>query len=325
MAVSPAPTGLVFDHTYRRHDPGPEHPESPDRYLALSEALKRSGFLESLYRIPPRLALDDDLHLVHTRPYLEMVERDAARGASTLSSGDTNVCPDSPEIARLAAGAAMAAVDAVFEGQVRNAFAAVRPPGHHATASRGMGFCVFNNVAVAARYARKAWGVDRVLIIDWDVHHGNGTQDIFYDDPSVFFFSTHQAPWYPGTGDARETGNGTGGGTTLNCPFPAGTGRGPILDAFRRKLLPAMKDYRPDFVLISAGFDSRRGDPLGRFTLSDGDFAELTEIVMELADRSAWGRVVSILEGGYSLSGLASATIAHIEALSGRDARRPRR
>ncbi|MBE7543388.1 MAG: histone deacetylase [Bryobacteraceae bacterium] len=323
MAVSPDTTGLVFDHTFRRHDPGPGHPESQERYLALSEALKKAGFLDSFPRLAPRLALDEDIHLVHTRPYLDTVAHDAARHAGTLSTGDTNICPETPEIARLAAGAALSAVDAVFQGHVRNAFAAVRPPGHHATASRGMGFCVYNNAAIAARYARKAWGVDRVLIADWDVHHGNGTQDIFYEDPHVFFFSIHQAPWYPGTGDSSETGAAAGKSTTLNCPFPAGTGRGPILDAFRKKLVPAMDAFRPDFVILSAGFDSRRGDPLGRFTLSDGDFIELTEITLEIAQKHANNRLISLLEGGYSPSGLASATIAHLEALSGRVARRP--
>lgn len=325
MAASPDGTGLIFDHRYREHDPGEGHPESPDRYLALSDAFRRAGFLESLPRIHARVASDDDLHLAHTRHYLAVVQRDMARKAGLLSTGDTALGEHTETTARLAAGAAMEAVDAVLERRVKNAFAAVRPPGHHATASRGMGFCVYNNVAVAARYARKAWGVDRVLIVDWDVHHGNGTQDIFYEDPHVFFFSVHQSPWYPGTGAADETGEGAGKGTTLNCPLPAGSGRHAVIEAFRRKLLPAMERFQPEFVLVSAGFDSRRGDPLGRFTLSDGDFVDLTEIVMDIADRSAQGRLVSVLEGGYSLSGLAAAAVAHVEALSGLAARRPPR
>jgi len=325
MAVRPERTGLVFDHLYRRHEPGPGHPESPERYLALSDAFKRAGFLETLPRLKPRLATDDDLHLAHTRPYLALVARDVARKAEVLSTGDTELGEHTEETARWAVGAAMTAVDAVCEDEVRNAFVAVRPPGHHASASRGMGFCVYNNVAVAARYARKAWGVDRILIVDWDVHHGNGTQDIFYEDPRVFFFSTHQSPWYPGTGDASEKGAGAGAGSTMNYPLPAGTGRGPVMEAFRRGLLPAMEKFKPELVIVSAGFDSRRGDPLGRFTLSDGDFVELTEIVMEIADRWGKGRLVSVLEGGYSLSGLAAAAVAHVGALSGRAARRPPR
>jgi acetoin utilization deacetylase AcuC-like enzyme len=214
-----------------------------------------------------------------------------------------------------AAGATLAAVDAVFQTPLKRAFAAVRPPGHHATASRGMGFCIYNNAALAARYARKAHGVDRVLIADWDVHHGNGTQDIFYADPAVFFFSTHQWPWYPGTGAPDETGEGAGKGLTMNCPFPAGSGRAEILGAFRKKLMPAMDDFKPGLVIVSAGFDSRRGDPLGKFTLTDGDFRELTELMLEIAGKHAGGRLVSVLEGGYSMEGLARAVTAHVQTL----------
>jgi acetoin utilization deacetylase AcuC-like enzyme len=200
---------------------------------------------------------------------------------------------------------------------VRNAFCAVRPPGHHATASRGMGFCFFNHAALAARYAQRRHGLERALIVDWDVHHGNGTQDIFYSDPTVFFFSTHQWPLYPGTGRADETGEGAGVGTTMNFPFPAGSGRKEILGAVENSLAPAAERFRPDLVVISAGFDSRVGDPLGRFTLTDRDFGDLTRAVMEIAARHAGGRVVSVLEGGYNLDGLASAAAAHVEALCG--------
>ena len=174
----------------------------------------------------------------------------------------------------------------------------MRPPGHHAMPDRGRGFCLFNNVAIAARYAQTKYDLDRILIADWDVHRGNGTQDIFYDDPSVFFFSTHQSSWYPGTGSARERGENEGDGTTLNCPLPAGSGRDEILGAFRKKLLPAMKEYRPDLVLISAGFDSRADDPLGQFRLADQDFAELTSLLQEVADEHSDGRLISVLEGG---------------------------
>ena len=315
----PAPpgTGLVFDHGYRRHDPGPGHPESPDRYMALSEAFRKTRILETAVRIAPRAATEDDIHLAHTRHYWKTVQHDVARKADRLSTGDTNLGEHSLETALLAAGGALAAVDAVFEGHAKNAFVAVRPPGHHATASRGMGFCVFNTVAIAARYAQKVFGVDRVLIIDWDVHHGNGTQEIFYADHSVLFFSTHQWPWYPGTGAADETGEGAGEGYTINCPFAAGSGHAEVLGAFRKRLLPAALDFKPSLVLVSAGFDSRRGDPLGRFTLRDSDFAEMTSIAMEIASASAGGRLVSILEGGYNPSGLAKAASAHFEALRG--------
>ncbi|HYM12699.1 MAG TPA: histone deacetylase, partial [Bryobacterales bacterium] len=216
-----------------------------------------------------------------------------------------------------AVGGVLNAVDAVMAGQARNAFCVVRPPGHHARPDQGMGFCVFNNVAIAARHAQHQHGVERVLIADWDVHHGNGTQDIFYSDGSVLFFSTHQHPWYPGTGRAEETGMGKGKGATINCPFPAGSGRREILGAFREKLVPAAEAFKPGLVLLSAGFDSRLGDPLGLFTLNDEDFAELTKLMLELAAKHAGGRLVSVLEGGYNLSGLASAATAHVKALLG--------
>jgi acetoin utilization deacetylase AcuC-like enzyme len=316
MEPKPKPrTGLVLDQAFVRHDPGPGHRESPARYVAITEALDRAHLTGNLVRIPVREATDDDIHLAHTRQYMELVRHDIARRAPSLSTGDTALGDHTLEVAKLAAGAAVAAVDAVFSGNLTNAFVASRPPGHHATARRGMGFCVFNNAAIAARYAQKVHKVERVLIADWDVHHGNGTQEIFYEDPSVFYFSTHQWPWYPGTGEASETGAAAGEGTTLNCPFPAGAGQAEILGAFRKKLVPAADAFKPDLIIISAGFDSRRGDPLGRFLLKDNDFADLTSVMLEIADRHAKGRLVSVLEGGYNLMGLASAVTVHIEAL----------
>jgi acetoin utilization deacetylase AcuC-like enzyme len=308
-------TALVADPRCQHHDTGHGHPESPARFAAVMDGLKRAALLERLTRLEPRAVTGDDLLLAHEADYLRRAEHDILSGASQLSTGDTSICEASWEAARLAVGGALAAVDAVLFGKAANAFCAMRPPGHHATADRGMGFCVLNNIAIAARHAQRRHGIGRVLIVDWDVHHGNGTQDIFYEDGSVYFFSTHQSPWYPSTGHARETGAGAGKGTTLNCPLPAGSGRAEIYGVFEQRLVPAMEEFRPEFVLISAGFDSRAGDPLGDFLLSDADFADLTKLVRGIADRHSKGRLVSLLEGGYNLSGLASATAAHVGAL----------
>ena len=309
-------TALFADARCQQHDTGPGHPESQARFVAVMDGLKRAGLLEKLTRLEPRAVTQDDLLLAHDANYLRRAEHDILSGASQLSTGDTSVCEASWEIARLGVGGALAAVDAVMAGQVANAFCVLRPPGHHANADHGMGFCVLNNVALAARHAQRRHGIGRVLIVDWDVHHGNGTQDIFHADGTVFFFSTHQWPRYPGTGRASETGEGAGKGTTLNCPLPAGSGRKEILAAFEKQLVPAMETFRPEFVLISAGFDSRTGDPLGDFLLTDADFADLTKLVRGIAEQYAKGRVVSLLEGGYNLSGLASAATAHVQTLA---------
>jgi acetoin utilization deacetylase AcuC-like enzyme len=308
-------TGLVADAQCQQHDPGFGHPERPERFAAVWQGLKTAGLLDQLTSIKPNVVTREDLLLVHDARYLDLVEHEIISGLPQLSTGDTGISKGSWDAARLAAGCALAAVDAVASGQVANAFCLVRPPGHHAGADRGMGFCILNNIALAARHAQRRHGLKRVLIVDWDVHHGNGTQDIFYGDGSVFFFSTHQSPWYPGTGRANETGEGVGKGMTLNCPLPAGSGRAEIFAAFEKQLLPAMDNFCPELVLISAGFDSRVSDPLGDFRLSDEDFADLTELVRGIADQHAHGRVVSLLEGGYNLSGLASAAAAHVAAL----------
>jgi acetoin utilization deacetylase AcuC-like enzyme len=309
----PEKTALLLDPLYRTHDTGPGHPEAPARYDAVTRAL--TPLSKQMPGIARRAATEDEVALCHKRAYIASARRDISSGLDQLSTGDTSVSESSWDVALNAVGGVLNAVDAVIDGKARNAFCAVRPPGHHATPVRGMGFCVFNNVAVAARYAQQRHGLDRVLIADWDVHHGNGTQDIFYEDPTVFFFSTHQHPWYPGTGMHNERGEGKGEGSTLNYPFPAGSGRGEIVSVFQTELTRAASHFQPDLVLVSAGFDSRLGDPLGRFRLTDDDFADLTLVMMEIADKHAGGRLVSLLEGGYSLDGLAAGVRAHVRTL----------
>jgi acetoin utilization deacetylase AcuC-like enzyme len=309
-------TALMNDAVFREHLMGRDHVERPERMDAVINAIAGAGLMARLERIPARDATEEELLLCHTREYLAIARHDVESGRPFLSTGDTDVTPNSWAIAVRAAGGVLNAVDAVMTGAAKHAFCAVRPPGHHANASRGMGFCLLNNIAIGARYAQRRHGIARVMIVDWDVHHGNGTQDIFYRDGSVFFFSSHQWPLYPGTGRADETGEGAGAGTTMNFPFPAGSGRREILGAMQEALAPAAEKFRPELVMISAGFDSRIGDLLGRFTLTDQDFADLTRLVIGIADRHAGGRVVSALEGGYNLEGLGSAAAAHVEALA---------
>ena len=310
-------TALLLDPIYREHDPGPGHPEQPARYDAVTRALNDSGLIGKMTRLKRRTATEDEIALCHGRGYIAKAHREIAAGARELSTGDTNVGPRTWEVAVDAVGGVLNAVDSVVAGRNTRAFCAVRPPGHHARPDQGMGFCVFNNIAIAARYAQKKHGLGKVLIADWDVHHGNGTQDTFYADGSVFFCSTHQSPWYPGTGAAGETGEGKGKGCTLNFPFPSGSGRAEIVTAFQENLRRAADAFRPDLVLVSAGFDSRLGDPLGQFTLTDADFAVLTQVMVEIANEHARGRLVSVLEGGYSLTGLAAGVNAHVAVLVG--------
>ncbi len=313
-----AETGLVFDDTYLDHLEGLSgHPDSPDRLRWIGKGLKDSGLIEQLKMIAPRAATPAELTLAHERDYLELVDREAAglEGFAELSTGDTVVSSRSLAVARLATGGVLAVADGVMQGEVANAFCAVRPPGHHATASRAMGFCIFNHVAVAARYLQRHHGLDRVLIVDWDYHHGNGTQDIFYDDGSVFYFSTHHYGAYPGTGAAGDTGAGDGEGTTMNVPLPVGATDEQLLAALRDRLVPAATGFRPDFILISSGFDAQQRDLLGRFDVTPGGFAAATRILTGLAVKLCAGRIVSVLEGGYRLDGLSACVVAHAGAL----------
>ena len=317
--VRTSQTGLLFDDVYLRHLAGVEHPERPERLTSIREGLERAGLLAGIFRIAPRRVTDAELMLVHTRSYVDLVRRELSNltGPKDLSTGDTVISPGSLETAQFAAGGVLNAVDAVMTKRVRNAFCAVRPPGHHATPSRGMGFCIYNQVAIAARYAQKTHGAKRVLIVDWDYHHGNGTQDIFYEDESVMIFDTHHYGAYPGTGSATETGAGKAKGTKFNVPMAPGAGDAAFLEAFRARLVPEARKFKPDLILISAGFDGMRNDVLGQFDITPQGFADMTRVVVDLANELCQGRVVSVLEGGYRLDGLAESVVAHMKVLQG--------
>jgi len=310
-------TLLIYHNVYMKHDTGPFHNEHPDRLRAIHEGLVKNRLLSNLQSIEPRAAAQEWIEHVHSKEYMDIVLHDSESGKPFLStkSGNTALCRDSYEVALWAVGGLLSACDAVVSGTAQNAFCAIRPPGHHASKDRGMGYCLFNNVAVAARYLQKKHKLGKILIVDWDVHHGNGTQDIFYEDGSVFFFSTHQWPWYPWTGASEEIGSGKGRGATLNVPFPAGSGDKQLVAAYEEKLYPAATAFKPEAVLISAGFDSRSGDPLGRFRVTDEGFRKLTRILLEIARNHAGGRIISALEGGYNLTGLSHAVPAHVETL----------
>jgi len=306
--------GFVYHPACLEHSNGANHPERPQRLAAVQQRLTASGLLERLVQIPPEPCPVERLERVHERSYLAAL-RQACRQAPARLDADTGVSAGSWEAALLSAGGAIAGCDAVMAGKIGSAFVATRPPGHHAEAGRAMGFCLLNNVAVAARYLQDRHGIGRIAIIDWDVHHGNGTQHLFEEDGDVFYFSVHQFPFYPGTGDRRERGRGRGAGATLNAPLPAGCGDDEYSKVFREMLRPALDEFRPEGILISAGFDAHRDDPLAGMQVSEGGYAELTRMVGAIADEHCGGRIVSLLEGGYGLKGLAASVEAHLETL----------
>ncbi len=309
-------TALIDDPVFGEHRTG-DHPETPGRLDSIRRALEsetNAELSEGLVYRKPRAATDEDILRCHTERLITELRAAAEHGVERLDA-DTAISARSYEVAVMAAGAAITAVDLVLDGEAENAFVISRPPGHHARPGRAMGFCLFNNAAIAARYAQRKRGAERVLIVDWDVHHGNGTQEIFYEDASVFYLSTHQYPYYPGTGSRQEAGAGRGEGTTLNVPLPAGTSAADHREAFAGALAEAGRRFTADFIIVSAGFDARRGDPLGGLTLEDADFKEMTQRLMDFADRASGVKVVSLLEGGYNLETLGGAVSAHLHGL----------
>ncbi len=314
-------TAFLYHPAFLKHDTGPWHPEKPERLTSITEELKKEGVHGRLAHVEPQPANEETVALVHDPAYVELARREIESGGRSLSTGDTVVSKESWRAVVLAAGAAVTAVDLVAEGKSRNAFCAVRPPGHHARPRKGgMGFCVFNNVAIAARHAQRKHGVERALIIDWDVHHGNGTQDAFWSDGTVMNFHTQQRGIYPGTGYEDERGEGKGRGLIMNFPLARGTGNDTFARLYREKLVPAARRFRPEFILVSAGYDSHRDDPLGDLALDEAGYAALTRIVADLAEEICDGRFVVVLEGGYNLRAIArsaAATIGEMLAASG--------
>jgi acetoin utilization deacetylase AcuC-like enzyme len=307
--------GLILDPVFEEHDTGPGHPERPERLERVRAGLEAAGLVELCVPVDPVEIADDDLSLVHDPSYIAHVEEACASGAAIVDSMDTSIGPASARVARLAAGGVLDLGRRIATGELSRGFAAVRPPGHHAERDLAMGFCLFGNVAVAARALQRSHAISRVLIVDWDVHHGNGTQHIFEDDPSVFYFSCHQFPLYPGTGAASERGRGEGTGATLNCPLAPGSGDEELLAALRGPLVEAASSFDPDMVLVSAGFDAHLSDPLAQLEVTTGAFGEATRIVRGIADRHAGGRLLSVLEGGYDLDALSDAVGTHLAEL----------
>lgn len=310
-------TAIVHHPIYQEHDTGPGHPETALRYEVVMDELRNDPhFWERLSEITPEKASKGLILAAHSAQHYKRVEGAFEMGHDRLDA-DTVVSMSSFDASLFAAGGAVAGVDAVMQGEAKNAFVAVRPPGHHATGEHPMGFCLFNNVAVAARYAQNNYKeIERVAVIDWDVHHGNGTQGIFYDDPSVHFFSMHQYPWYPGTGSKGETGFGRGLGSTMNIPIKANTQATQQTRMFEAALGDISKNFKPDIIFISAGFDGHLTDPLGQLMLEDKDFISMTRTVRQWADDACNGRIVSCLEGGYNLETLGVTVKNHVAALS---------
>ena len=315
LSVDKTRTGIVYHPDYLRHDTG-HHPERKERLLSIISHLKETGMIEKLELTKPRPASLEEIRYIHSEKYIEKARRHSQLEMNL--DPDTVLSRDSYDVALLAAGGAITAVDSVLD-KLNSSFALVRPPGHHAMPGMGMGFCIFNNIAIAARHAQKK-GKKRVLIVDWDVHHGNGTQDAFYDDPSILYFSTHEYPYYPGTGWLDETGTGQGEGYNINVPLPAGTDDSGFIAAFEEILVPAAREFHPEMVLISAGQDACNEDGLAGMKMSVKGFSALALIVRSIANESCAGKVAAVLEGGYNLNLLARSVAEVLDVFMGNEA-----
>jgi acetoin utilization deacetylase AcuC-like enzyme len=310
-------TGFLYDSVYLDHDTGPGHPECGDRLIAVMEFLKRQSWFSALEQLSPRSAPREWIESIHAHRYVDRVEQACQRGLPYLDVFDVGISAKSYEVAKLAVGGVLTLADHVVNGTVDNGFALARPPGHHAEHDLALGFCLFNNIAIVARYLQRQHGMEKIAILDWDVHHGNGTQHSFEEEPSVLYISLHQYPFYPGTGSSSETGKGKGRGTTLNCPMSAGAGDEEYREAFAERVLPKLQKFQPHVVLVSAGFDAHAADPLAQINLSTAFYGWMTARIMEIADHYAEGRLMSMLEGGYSLDALPRCVSAHLAALAG--------
>lgn len=314
-----AHTALALDPVFRLHIPSSEHPESVNRYDAIASILQAEGLDSECIPVPVAPASDEVLCLIHSPEYLTRIEEACKSGQSTVDSPDVEICIDSATVARSAVGACCNAIDLIFRNQVKNAFIAARPPGHHAEKDRAMGFCLFNSASIAARYAQEIYAISRVFIIDWDVHHGNGTQHAFDTDPSIYYCSlhTHPAVFYPGTGYADEIGSGAGRGFTLNLPLEPRTSERDYISIFEKSVLPAFETFNPELLIISAGFDAHQADPVGNQLLTTESFRTLSRLTLDVADSVCHGKVLSILEGGYDTDALARSVSTHLGCLAG--------